>query len=243
MSKKVWIALVVAALATEGVFAQDTGISVGAGGFISEEPQNGADCTISTTQTMLGEIHAELPHSGGGGYAFIDALYVEFTFDVYMGGGTFNITTALPGKDEESRTFGMSLTYFNIGLLGKYPIEITEKLSIFPLFGIEYDICLSAKDEYGEEYKGMDEETKGAPGDLSALWFKFGGGLDLAFTKRLYLRVEALYGLRFSNEAEIDLMDIYEKKFAYLNGTDAQVFSEIVQGYGFTARAAIGYKF
>ncbi|MDR1468699.1 MAG: hypothetical protein LBT00_05340 [Spirochaetaceae bacterium] len=84
----------------------------------------------------------------------------------------------------------------------------------------------------GEEYKGLDD--KGEPGDLSALWFKFGGGLDYSFTEKIYLRFEALYGLRLANKSEKDAKDQYQDY-----GADA----DTLLGHGLTVKLGVGYKF
>jgi hypothetical protein len=79
---------------------------------------------------------------------------------------------------------------------------------------------------------GVDVED---PGDLNALWFKFGGGLDYSFSDRVYLRGEALYGLRLSNKFEDDLVD-------YLKYEGATSVDTLL-GHGIEIKAAIGYRF
>jgi hypothetical protein len=74
-------------------------------------------------------------------------------------------------------------------------------------------------------------------GDFSALWFKFGGGLDFAFMQKLYLRLEALYGIRLANTLEKDMKDMVED----LPGADVEVKNLL--GHGLTAKLAVGYKF
>jgi hypothetical protein len=209
------------------------GISAGAGGFIGGDFGGGAEGSVSMGGQSL-SMKSEFPYFGGGGFAFLDATYAELTLGFYGGGGT-RTTTQETGGSSQSTDTDMSFTYFNIGLLGKYPFAINQKLSVFPLLGIEYDICLSAKTEDGDEYEGMDGE--GGPGDFSALWFKLGGGLDFLFTEKIYLRFEALYGLRLASKAETDMKDMLDEKL----GSDAE--TKTLLGHGLTAKLAVGYKF
>jgi hypothetical protein len=204
------------------------GISAGVGGFIGGDFGGGVEGTAAGAS-----IKYELPYFGGGGFAFFDATYAELTLGIYGGSGKIKATMKA-GDQSQTEESDMSYANFNIGLLGKYPFAVNQKLSVFPLLGIEYDICLSAKNEDGDEYEGMD--GKGGPGDFSALWFKFGGGLDYSFTEKIYLRFEALYGLRLANKVENDLKDYLEKM---ASGIDTKT----LPGHGLTAKLAVGYKF
>jgi hypothetical protein len=144
---------------------------------------------------------------------------------IFGGGGTTKID--MGGSTE----MDMSVVGLDIGLLGKYPFAINEKLSLFPLLGISYRVMLSAKDEDGDEYEGLVDDGK--PVDFSALWFKFGGGLDYSFTDHIYLRGEALYGLRLANKAEKDIVD------AIPSAADPKA----LLGHGLEIKLAVGYRF
>jgi hypothetical protein len=153
---------------------------------------------------------------------------------VHGGGGTFayewNQNQMSNKQDEDISTVNL-----NIGLLGKYPFAIKNKLSLFPLLGIDYQICLSAKDEDGDELDFYGNKA----GDLSALWFKFGVGLDVALTEKLYLSFEALMGIRPPNAFEKDMKDRFEDYFT--GDVDVKV-DETIAG-GMSAKLAVGYKF
>jgi hypothetical protein len=168
------------------------------------------------------------PYFGGGGFAFFDATFAELSLGFFGGGGTAK--TEYPGQpDGES---DMSFMGLDIGLLGKYPFVINDKLTVFPLLGITYRVMLSAKDEDGNQYKNSDGDD--APGDFSALWFKLGGGVDYSFTNAIYLRGELLYGLRLANKFENDMVDNYD-----LPGVDAKT----LLGHGLEIKVAVGYRF
>ncbi|MDR2515857.1 MAG: porin family protein [Spirochaetaceae bacterium] len=135
------------------------------------------------------------PYFGGGGFAFLDATYAELSVGFFGAAGTFKMEQA--GVSQEG---DISLTGLDIGLLGKYPFAVNEKLSVFPLLGIGYRIMLAVKDQAGNAIGN-------SAGDFSALWFRAGGGLDFSFTDHLYVRGGLLYGLRLANKFESDMVD------------------------------------
>jgi hypothetical protein len=226
MAKKVFVLLVLAVVTVGSLFAQETtgtpekktlARSAGGGGFLGGDFGGGAKGTLGNDFRKT-----KTPYFGGGVFAFFDLVYAELSLGYFSGSGT--------GKETDSRmnsrSADFSLTNFNIGLLGKYPVAYNEKLYLFPLLGLEYDICLSAKQEDNE----YDD-----PSDLSALWLKFGGGLDLAVSEKLYLRVEALYGIRLKNKFEEDLVDNYKSMAPGIS-------AEALLGHGLTVKVAMGYK-
>jgi opacity protein-like surface antigen len=223
MAKKCLTILVIAALSAGGIFAQeqeqgnetpkkDFGLSAGAGGFIGGDFGGGVKVDSSSLET---------PYFGGGVYAFFDATYAELSLGFFGGGGKM--------KPAEIDWSIMSL---NIGLLGKYPVSIDSKLLVFPLLGIDYQIVTSSKDKDGNDLKFGEDS---GPGDFSALWFKLGGGLDFAVAEKLYLRFEALYGIRLANKFEND----YVKDYKDMGSDD--VTTRL--GHGLTAKLAVGYRF
>jgi opacity protein-like surface antigen len=232
MAKKGLFVLVLAAFAAGGLWAQQEqeqkpqttfGISAGIGGLIGGDFGGGVETSQSGNSSK-----SEWPYFGGGGYAFFDATYAELTLAFLGGGGKIKDS----GTGVETTEENWSITNFNIGLLGKYPFAISDKLSLFPLLGIDYHICLSAKNKDGKDFKDADGNSR--TGDFSAFWFKFGGGGDFALTKKIYLRLEALYGIRLANKDETDLKDEYKKR-----GVDAKT----LLGHGLEVKLAAGYKF
>ncbi|MDR1029237.1 MAG: porin family protein [Treponema sp.] len=205
MAKKSLVVLVITALAVGGLFAQEEpkgfSMSAGIGALIGGDFGGGY---------KVGDAKMKTPYFGGGGFLFFDATYAELSFGV-LGGG---------GKWGDENTVDASMVNLNIGLLGKYPLVINEKMSVFPLLGIDYQITVSSK---------VNDEKNDDAGDLSALWFKLGGGLDYAITSKMYARLEALYGLRLANKFETDMKD----------DTDG----ETLLGHGLTVKLAVGYKF
>jgi hypothetical protein len=240
MVKKGLFILALAAIAVGGAAAQDDGeekkgafkISAGAGGFFGSDFGGGFEVTGSMSGQEVGKYTMKTPSAGGGGFIFLDATYAELNAAFFGGSVKSKVKQEGGGvnSDQEDKMSGMT---FNLGLLGKYPVAVNEKLKVFPLLGIEYDICLSLKDENGNELESV--------GDYSALWFKLGGGLDFALSEKLYLRFETLYGLRLANKMEKDQKDSLEKQYANIPGVTVDAKTRL--GHGLTAKLALGFVF
>jgi opacity protein-like surface antigen len=182
---------------------------------------------------MYGDITETLktPYFGGGGFLFLDVTYAELSFGLFGGSGTKTTETTTPnGTQNETKDY--SVTGLDFGLLVKYPIALNSSLSIFPLFGINYRVIVAAKTTSAWE-EAVEENN---PSGLSALWFKFGGGVDYAITSNVYLRGNFLYGIRLPNENEFGTVNAYNKKYSW-NTAETHV------GHGLDVKIAVGYKF
>jgi hypothetical protein len=256
MAKRHFMVLVLAAVAVGGLFAQEAAkkpekakkavsISAGIGGLIGGDFGGGVDDVVSFENVDLGSLKYETPYFGGGGYAFFDATYAELTIGFSVGSGKSKMISEppdLPGSPPNNVS-DTSITNLSIGLLGKYPIAINPKLSVFPLLGIDYLICLSFKNDIEDDmWMVLDDNgnPSGSAGDFSALWFKIGGGVDFSFTDKIYLRFEALYGIRLANKYETDWKDYVENNS---DGFGDDVEAKTLLGHGITAKLAVGYKF
>jgi hypothetical protein len=231
MAKKGLFVLVIAAFAAGEVWAQvEFSVSAGAGGLISNDFGGG----INASQGGI-SVTYETPYFGGGGYAFLDATYAELTVAFFAGSGTYKRSTT-SGGITASTDYDTAITNLNICLLLKHPFEINDVFSFFPLLGVDYSLCLSAKIDGDDIEDRPDLLLDGKAGDFSALWFKFGAGWDFAFTDRIYLRIESLCGIRLANKAETYWKNNYKKGYP---GIDV----ETLLGYGMTAKLALGFKF
>ena len=224
-ARKKLTVLVLAVFIAGGAFAQ-TRYSIGVGGFFGNDFGGGAESSLGG----LWDSKTETPYAGGGAYVFFDAVYIEASLGIFFGGGPVKETLAVLGAGG-SYSFDFNFTSLNIGLFGKYPFTISNSLKLFPLFGIDIQIVLSAGWN-GEKFEG--KYNKGGPVDLTALWFKLGGGVDYSFTSKIFLRAEALYGIRFPNKFEIDIMNEFDV---------SDVTANPLIGHGFTVRLAIGCRF
>ena len=231
MAKKVLLVLIFVSVFTGEGFAQGA-FSIGAGGFFGSDFGGGVTVNAKDGSDWL-DASAKIPYLGGGGYFFLDATYVELLLDVYIGAGKYNGTVAssIDGQENFSSETEVSFLNFNVGLFGKYPFAITGNFSLFPLLGAEYNSCISAN-ENGESFSN--------PGELSAVWFKAGCGMDIAPTEKFFLRFEALYGLRLANDGEKDRKELFD---AILKLSDLEGETKTLLGCGLTVRFAAGYKF
>jgi uncharacterized repeat protein (TIGR02543 family) len=161
-----------------------------------------------------GEILSMGSHMGGA-YLFLDAAYAAVSISYAQGGGMWET----PNNADPNNLPYMHRSSLYIGGTAKYPnlinaavfIAGTErKVSVYPIFGFDYEFPVSGKLEFADkpEYVfdggNMDGYTADA---LSALWVKFGAGLDHYLTRNIYVRAEMLYGVRMSNWFELDQME------------------------------------
>jgi hypothetical protein len=129
---------------------------------------------------------------GGGGFAFLDATFVELSVGYAYGRTTIRVETGgQTTKDSDA------LSVLDVDLLGKYPVNLG-RISLFPLFGVNYQHAFSPDDEN--------------------IWrIRFGGGMDYKFTEKLYLRGQALFGVRlpWENDDGLDLHMDYRTRIAF----------------------------
>ncbi|MCL2721818.1 MAG: hypothetical protein FWD47_10840 [Treponema sp.] len=95
-----------------------------------------------------------------GAYGFFDATYAEASVGFgYMLGDYSGLA-------------------FSIGVLGKFPIEISREITVFPAAGITLSVP-----EFDFDYKSIN--------------LNIGGGLDYSLSRSMYIRGMLLYGTDF----------------------------------------------
>ncbi|MDR1760384.1 MAG: hypothetical protein LBR60_07655 [Fibrobacter sp.] len=209
-------------------FAQpDFKLSMGLGGYLTSDFGGGVEVS-EISQSVSAYYTYGFPYSGEGGFIFLDATFAELSLGFFV--GSHYETIDFLGDDKENDLSYMGL---DISLLGKYPITIKKKFLLYPLLGANYRIMLSVKNGYESQYKNNSGDS--APEDFSALWFRLGGGIDYPFTEHIFLRTQALYGIRLSNKFEDDTVHFYEKT----EGASAKARI----GHGLDIKLAIGYQF
>jgi len=170
-----------------------------------------------------GKLAFSMPYNGVGVYLFFDAVYAEI-FGGYSGGSGSWVSGS--GVDP---AVDMRRTYLSGGIFAKYPIDVGV-LRLFPLVGIDYEASMSfdvsAPDGRAYDFGAGDAHA----GAVSALWFKFGGGVDFGVTERVYIRAELLYGVRTANQLENDIADRYSDR-------------EANPGHGVTFKVGGGVRF
>ncbi|MDR1301782.1 MAG: outer membrane beta-barrel protein [Treponema sp.] len=222
MKKRIFLGLVLAAVAAGGAFAlPELKLSAGVGGYFTSDFGGGVKGS-SGGYTISGKT----PYAGGGGFAFFDATFMELSLGFWGGGSTFTMESGGGTVETDLSVMGL-----DIGLLGKYPLAVNEKLSVFPLLGITYRIMLSVKNEDGDQLKNSDGDD--AAGDFSALWFRLGAGVDYSFTDQVYVRGGLLYGLRLANKFEND----------YVDTIPSAADPKTLLGHGLEIKIAVGYRF
>jgi uncharacterized repeat protein (TIGR02543 family) len=179
-----------------------------------------------------GEVLA-MPCHAGGAYLSLDAVYAALSIGYAQGGGKWENThpNDLPYMRHSSFYIGVSAKYPDLIEAVIYIADSKLRVSACPMLGLDYDLPTFGKLEFaGKPEYAFDGSYNGYGTDaLSALWVKFGGGIDVYLTPKIYLRAEALYGARMSNWLELDLMDRYQADMPKL-------------GHGLTLKAGAGFK-
>ena len=167
-------------------------ISVGAGGLIMAGYGGGV-------AWPNGE-RIKMPYSATGAYLYLDAVYAEVFVGYTAGDGTWDSPDAVDPQNLPS----IPRAYINAGLLAKYPITCYERVKLFPLLGLDYEMSISGKIRYadGNEYLFDGANNRPNANSLSSLWLKIGAGIDFDLGKIIYLRSELIYGLRAANAFE-----------------------------------------
>ena len=231
MKKAIFVLLVFSL--SVSVFARDFPLSVGAGNLfgytftrytIKGNRYHDPGVNIRSTQDM--------DRFNYGGFLFFDAKYAVVS--VILQGGKnsykeniFNGTSLLEELSGAGTGTEMSLGF---SLLGKYPFKINERMTWFPMLGIEYHIALIQK-RRGDYFNGDDfvygeyDRSKGvAFADLdkngnsyplsawNAWWINIGAGLDYSLTESWFLRGEFLFGIRLPTKYEMGSLDMIKDK-------------------------------
>ena len=197
--------------------------SAGIGGFFSSD--FGGGLVWSDPPARI-----EMPYNGWGVYMFVDIKYVEFFAGFSSGSGHWKIS----GIDSDSLP-DMRGTYINFGAFVKYPVPLSEKMQIYPLLGVDYEMSVRSGLRYpnGREIKfngGNHPDTDA----LSALWLKVGGGAEVSLGHDIFLRPEILYGIRNANA--------YEKHEADIEKSEDRTAKPRL-GHGLTLRLGGGFRF
>ena len=171
-----------------------------------------------------------VPWMGAGFGAFFDASYAEVSLGFTFSNGK-DVAKDKDGKKEKDfEQDPFSVTYLNLSLLGKYPIDLGSMV-VFPAVGFDYAIGLSGKEDGKDMFKDQDEdEKKYSATDMSQFWIKFGGGMDYGLSEAIFLRAKLLYGIGFASKIASDEVKDYKE-------TDNMLSHGLQVGVG------VGFKF
>ena len=231
MSKRFLLAAVFAALVAGGTFAQIP-LSLGVGGLL----KGGTSGMLAAVDSDRNSLTVGLNDIGGGGFIFADAKYVELAIGMAASWAEWSVIPDIAGIRKELNYEGQ-ITSMDFSLLWKFPIEVSREITIFPLFGVGYNLVLFAK-MYDNDELGFLDEAK--PMDLSAFRFTAGFGYDVNFGKSLFLRQEILNYLGLPSRYFKDF------KKEVVNDPDSPLVNPttiLVPPLGITYKVAIGYRF
>ena len=212
--KRGFLVLALAAFVAGGVFA-DSLFSVG-GGF-------------SFSGGRIARIHYDSDNwigeraLGFGGHVFFDARFVEASIGIM--GGPLSWVDVYDG-DRDSERWG-TLTSMELSLLGKFPIDLGA-VTFFPMLGIGGNIALSVRDDDGNSWDDMSDDSVGEW--YSTFRIKFGVGADFDITERVFFRAQGLGWYGFAPSGIRDAVD-------YMPGLDAR------GGLGGSVRLSVGFRF
>jgi hypothetical protein len=228
MTKRSLMVLVLVVITVGGAYAlPNFRFSMGAGGYFMIEMGGGVEASYRNESYSV-----ESYQFGFGGFAFLDFTFVELSLGFFKA-PVFQINQYV-NRGFTGDSIELNATGLDIGLMLKYPFRTDKKVSLYPLLGVNYRYFLSANmnDNMGSSYVNEDYFT--------ALWFNLGGGLDISFTDRVYLRGELLHGIRLENDFEKELE--YDMKQPGSEFSDPRVRIEPTIGHGPQLKIAIGFR-
>ena len=205
---------------TTAIFAADFSVSAGGGvyvgGLFTRYTLN-ADGRIGSNAVDVEAIQ-EMNQFNYGAFLFADATWVILCVGIQGGINNYKENIIFDSEGGiKSLTSGLgSETMLVLGLLGKYPFRLSERLTIFPMAGLEYQIALTQHREpegrtsYNRTDGIRETDVNGNPYKLStwnSLFVDIGAGLDFSFSSSLYLRTELLYGFRLRTPYELDALE------------------------------------
>ncbi|GMO63537.1 MAG: hypothetical protein Ta2A_10560 [Treponemataceae bacterium] len=169
-----------------------------------------------------------------GGFIFGDFTFAELTAAyVYQTGKVYDQKMFGTGVSGEKDYITHNVV---IDLLGKYPFELNEKLSVFPALGAGVKLAVGGNASSDKEHDV-----------LWGLSIKGGVGLDYNITDALYIRCEALYAFQLASDKkatlkEFDGINKVAKGVGY--DRDFTKFEAQNKGYymGPQLKLAVGYK-
>jgi len=240
--KKLILILLVLSLAST-VFARDISFSAGGGGLL------GYTFTRYTLEGGNVQSTQRMDRLNYAGFLFFDATFVEFSVMLQGGSGTYaeNMIYSVEAL-ADTKGSGSELS-LGLSLLGKFPFTVNERVTWFPLLGIEFQIALLQRrqpdgDLVYDRTKGHlveDRDKNDRPYPLSAwnsLWINIGAGIDYAITGPLFFRSQLLFGFRLPTTYELGALEV-------VRNPPMNVRNPRLAGLtgGPTLKIGIGYRF
>jgi hypothetical protein len=230
MSKKIVFAAFLLVLAAV-VFAADFGVSVGGGAILGGNfTSSKTDPAIITTipYMITNELAYDTNSFVSGFFLFTDFTYAELSTAYFAEIG--HVTgTATPNLGAPTAINEKYLSHVIIvDLLGKYPVALNEKFTLFPALGVGLKLPVGGNVNCDKRH--------------DVIWgvvAKAGGGFDFALTDTLFLRAEALFAFQFASDQkakiEQDVPGLGKRTFDYQ-------FKDAGYNLGPQVKIAVGYK-
>jgi hypothetical protein len=209
-------------------FAADFSVSAGFGGDFGLVFTTMDTNIPQPLKGQLEDVLGNIDQNRVGVFGFLDLTYFELNF----GGKFYNFTYKESGisiKETDS--------YFDLGLLLKYPFQITEKFALFPLLGFDYQILLKSKVSSGGlsvEIDRSDLSDNGYDETYYDRWvINLGIGMDFNITDWLFIRSEIQYGVNLNTKSQKDTIDLIE----------SYGYDLFILNHGPSIKLALGFKF
>jgi hypothetical protein len=194
-----FIIAAVLSLLSFAAFAQ-IDLSLGAGGYYSPYWFTGR----AENSTFWSQ--AESSYGFYGAKAFCDLTYVSADIGITLNTGeSHNKTTTSLGSTTTSTTALNQGVWLTVGAVAKYPIK-SGGVTVFPAFGIEYDMLLSMYNDDGDDIKPTLSAS--SLDSLNRLWLKAGIGADIDVGGNFFFRPEADFCYKLSSSFDSDQIEI-----------------------------------
>jgi len=187
MAKKVVLALLIAAMVTGGAFAID--MSAGIGG----------DLGFNFAKYKYDGDYAGKGRNMSFGFnAFFDATYAMASLGLNFTGPA-SVGDSDENWEKVDKEYRDSITYFTIGVFGKYPIDLGG-FTVFPIAGLKFNLAISHKVD-GDKID-YDDAPESRGYYLNFISLRFGAGADIGITDQIYVRPTLLWGPNFGTKAD-----------------------------------------
>lgn len=253
--KKIVSIMIFTALLVTGLHGQISPLSAGAGalvGYTFTRYTMEAKGSLDTAIDGNIELNQTMDRFNYGGFLFFDATYGEFAVSIRGGQNAYReiMDQRLEGRSWTTVTDDKgagSEIMIGFSLLGKYPFRMSEKITWFPLIGIEYQMAILEQrtpqgDTVHDRTAGELAADLDKDGNPYALWawncftIDLGAGFDYQLKGHFFLRNELLFSFRLQTPYETGALEMTKKKF---RASDVSVMG--LTG-GPTLRTSVGYR-
>lgn len=241
----VFLVLAAAAAVSGGDFSFSAGAGGILGGLFTRYTLS-ADGMVEDARIQI-EASQKMNQFSYGFFAFFDATYCVLSVFYQNGANTYRETadvSVIANNVDNSGKGWESMLGFS--LLGKYPFPLSHRMTVFPLLGLDYQICLNQSRTQVDGWiydrtDGLRERDKDGKAyrleDWNSLFVNLGGGVDFMLPMNFFLRGELLYGFRLMTSYETKNLDLMKSQAndskPKLSGLTSGPLLRISAGYTF----------